>query len=205
MTRSLTTGPDAQWAAARDGRKVVLLAGGAAPAVGQLELASDDCDIALVGPPTMLAVVSREPSGDDGRRQAYPPAAVAAIVAEGFPDERHDRSRPSQEQREHQHRQRATEPHVQLGVADAGDPGERAGVSLAPGQDPEPGEDRRDRDEVGRRVEPPSPAPVSLEADIVDAVSSHSRRRSSATNSATAWAKTSRCRTSMHRRRSRSR
>lgn len=76
MTRSLTTGPDAQWAAARDGRKVVLLAGGAAPAVGQLELASDDCDIALVGPPTMLAVVSREPA----RVTLYEPPYLEAVT-----------------------------------------------------------------------------------------------------------------------------
>ena len=63
MTRSLTTGPDAQWAAARDGTKVVLLdlQRGGAPAVGQLELPSEDCDLALVGPPNVLAVVTREP------------------------------------------------------------------------------------------------------------------------------------------------
>ena len=60
--RSLVTGPDAQWAAARDGKTVVLLAGGAAPPVGQLELPNDDCDIALVGPPNVLAVVSRHPA-----------------------------------------------------------------------------------------------------------------------------------------------
>jgi len=76
MTRSLTTGPDAQWAAARDGRKVVLLAGGAAPPVGQLELASDDCDLALVGPPNVLAVVSREPA----RVTLYEPPYLEAVA-----------------------------------------------------------------------------------------------------------------------------
>jgi hypothetical protein len=83
MTRSLTTSPDAQWAAARDGRKVVLLAGGAAPAVGQLELETDDADIALVGPPGVLAVLSR---GDVPRVTLHQPPyldGVARLDLEG--------------------------------------------------------------------------------------------------------------------------
>ncbi|MBV8762288.1 MAG: hypothetical protein JO257_33665 [Deltaproteobacteria bacterium] len=75
--RSLTTGPDAQWAAARDGKTVVLLAGGAAPPVGQLELPTDDCDIALVGPPTVLAVVSRTPA----RVTLYEPPYLEAVAS----------------------------------------------------------------------------------------------------------------------------
>lgn len=75
--RSLVTGPDAQWAAARDGKNVVLLAGGAAPPVGQLALPFDDCDIALVGPPNVLAVVSREPA----RVTVYEPPYLEAIAS----------------------------------------------------------------------------------------------------------------------------
>lgn len=58
MIRSLTTSADAQWAAAREGRKVVLFAGGAAPPVGQLELESEDAELVLLGPPNVLAVVT---------------------------------------------------------------------------------------------------------------------------------------------------
>jgi hypothetical protein len=77
MTRALTTGPDAQWAAARDGRKVVLLdlSRGGAP-VGQLELASDDYDLALVGPPSVVAVVTREPA----RVTLYEPPYLEAVT-----------------------------------------------------------------------------------------------------------------------------
>jgi hypothetical protein len=75
--RSLTTSPDAQWAAARDGRKVVLLAGGAAPAVGQLELDTDDADLAIVGPPNVLAVVSR---GDHPRVTLHEPPYLDAVA-----------------------------------------------------------------------------------------------------------------------------
>jgi hypothetical protein len=58
MIRTLTTSADAQWVCARDGRKVVLLANGALPAVGQLELESDDAELVLLGPPNVLAVVT---------------------------------------------------------------------------------------------------------------------------------------------------
>jgi hypothetical protein len=75
--RRLVTGPDAQWAAARDGKTVVLFAGGAAPPVGQLALPFDDCDIALVGPPNVLAVVSREPA----RVTVYEPPYLEAVAS----------------------------------------------------------------------------------------------------------------------------
>lgn len=57
----IATSLDGQWATVRRGRDVVLLASGAAPAVGQLTLDADDVDLALVGPPTVLAVISRAP------------------------------------------------------------------------------------------------------------------------------------------------
>jgi hypothetical protein len=75
--RSLTTSPDAQWAAARDGRKVVLFAAGAAPPVGQLELETDDADLALVGPPNVLAVVAR---GDAPRVTLHQPPYLDTVA-----------------------------------------------------------------------------------------------------------------------------
>ena len=57
--RSLTTSPDGPWAAVRHGRELLLLAAGAPPPIGQLALESDDVDLALVGPPSVLVVVSR--------------------------------------------------------------------------------------------------------------------------------------------------
>jgi hypothetical protein len=77
MIRSLATSPDAQWAAAREGRRVVLLAGGAAPPVGQLELDTDDADLALVGPPNVLAVLSR---GDTPRVTLHQPPYLDAVA-----------------------------------------------------------------------------------------------------------------------------
>lgn len=58
MTVSLATSPDGQWAVARDGRELTLFANATA-AAAKVELESDDVDIALVGPPTGLVVVSR--------------------------------------------------------------------------------------------------------------------------------------------------
>ncbi len=60
----ITTSLDGQWATVRRGREVVLLERGVAPAVAQLQLASEDVDLALVGPPTMLCVVSRAPEAN---------------------------------------------------------------------------------------------------------------------------------------------
>ena len=60
MIRSLATSLDGQWAVARMGRSVTLLAAGAAPAVGKLELESDDVDLAMVGPPSAVIAVTRE-------------------------------------------------------------------------------------------------------------------------------------------------
>ena len=59
MIRSLATSLDGQWAVARTGREVVLLAAGAGPAVGKLELDSDDVDLAMVGPPAVVVVITR--------------------------------------------------------------------------------------------------------------------------------------------------
>jgi hypothetical protein len=58
--RALVTSPDGQWAAARRGRTVTLLAAGAAPPVGQFELDGDDVELAFVGPPNVLIAVTRD-------------------------------------------------------------------------------------------------------------------------------------------------
>ncbi|MDB4958346.1 MAG: hypothetical protein JWO36_5915 [Myxococcales bacterium] len=59
QARALVTSPDGQWVAVRRGREVLLLAAGAPPAVGQITLDSDDVDLALVGPPGGLVVITR--------------------------------------------------------------------------------------------------------------------------------------------------
>ncbi len=59
MTRAIVTSPDGQWAAVRRDRVIALHAAGAGPAVGRLELTSDDAELAIVGPPNVLAVLTR--------------------------------------------------------------------------------------------------------------------------------------------------
>jgi hypothetical protein len=60
----IVTSPDGQWAAVRRGREVSLLAGGAGPATARIELPTDDVDLVIVGPPSILAIVMR--GGADG-------------------------------------------------------------------------------------------------------------------------------------------
>lgn len=57
----IATSLDGLWATVRRGRNVLVFERGAAPAVGQLTLDSDDVDLAMVGTPSGLLVVSREP------------------------------------------------------------------------------------------------------------------------------------------------
>jgi hypothetical protein len=61
----ITTSPDGQWAAARRGREVTLLAGGQGPATARLGLDTDDVDLVIVGPPSVLAIVTRGPAGGE--------------------------------------------------------------------------------------------------------------------------------------------
>lgn len=56
---TLVTSPDGQWTVARDQRELVLMPGAGGTPVAKLELATTDVDIALVGPPTSLVVLSR--------------------------------------------------------------------------------------------------------------------------------------------------
>jgi hypothetical protein len=60
----ITTSPDGQWAAIRRGRELMLLASGAGPATSRIELPTDDADLMLVGPPSVLAVVTRGAAAD---------------------------------------------------------------------------------------------------------------------------------------------
>jgi hypothetical protein len=60
MTLQLATSPDGQWAVARIGREVRLLAGGAPPVLARIELDSDDADLAIVnGPPNVVIAAAR--------------------------------------------------------------------------------------------------------------------------------------------------
>ncbi|HUS33140.1 MAG TPA: hypothetical protein VMZ53_31780 [Kofleriaceae bacterium] len=60
MTSSLATSPDGQWAVAREGRELAVFANAAGAPIARLGLDSDDTDVALVGPPTSLVLVSRD-------------------------------------------------------------------------------------------------------------------------------------------------
>ena len=55
----IATSFDGQWATVRRGREVLLLERGSSPAVGQLELETEDADVVLVGPPNVLCVIYR--------------------------------------------------------------------------------------------------------------------------------------------------
>ena len=59
----LATSPDGHWAIVRRGRVVMLLADAAAPAVGRIELANEDVELAFVGSPTVVVEVSRGGGG----------------------------------------------------------------------------------------------------------------------------------------------
>ena len=73
----ITTSPDGQWAAVRNGRELVLLAGGAGAPVGRLELTSDDADVVIVGPPAVLAVIYR---GEENKVVLHQPPYLEAVA-----------------------------------------------------------------------------------------------------------------------------
>jgi hypothetical protein len=81
----IATSPDGQWAAVRRGREVSLLAGGAGPPTSSIELDTDDADMVIVGPPSVLAVVTRGTAGDHRMVLYLPPYldAVAQLDLEG--------------------------------------------------------------------------------------------------------------------------
>lgn len=60
----ITTSPDGQWAAVRRGREVSLLASGAGPAESRIELPTTDADLLIVGPPSVLVIVTRGAAAD---------------------------------------------------------------------------------------------------------------------------------------------
>ena len=57
----ITTSFDGQWVCVQRGRDVQLLERGETPAVAQIQLDSEDVDLAFVGPPHVLLAVSRAP------------------------------------------------------------------------------------------------------------------------------------------------
>jgi hypothetical protein len=83
VTRTIATSLDGQWATIRRGRRLVVLANGAAPILGQLELESDDTDVAMVGPPTAVAVIARA----EPKVVLYQPPYLDAVA-------RHDLEQP---------------------------------------------------------------------------------------------------------------
>ncbi len=56
LRSSLASSPDGQWVAIHSGYDIALLAGGAAPAVGRVDIGTADADVAVVGPPSMIVV-----------------------------------------------------------------------------------------------------------------------------------------------------
>ncbi|HMG19960.1 MAG TPA: hypothetical protein VK607_01540, partial [Kofleriaceae bacterium] len=79
----ITTSPDGQWAAVKRGREVVLLAGGAGPATSRVELPTEEADLVLVGPPSVLAVVTRGAAVDGtpcNRVVLYQPPYLDAVA-----------------------------------------------------------------------------------------------------------------------------
>ena len=79
----IATSPDGQWAAVKRGREVELLAGGAGEATARIELPTDDADLVMVGPPSVLAVVTRGApgGGEPGPRLVlYQPPHLDAVA-----------------------------------------------------------------------------------------------------------------------------
>jgi hypothetical protein len=84
----IATSPDGQWAAVRRGREVALHAGGAGPATSRIEIESDEADLTIIGPPSVLAVVTRvagDGAGSNAMVLYQPPylEAVARLDLEG--------------------------------------------------------------------------------------------------------------------------
>jgi len=77
-TLALATSDDAMWAAAREGRTIALLER-CRTIAARVELASDDIDFALVGPPTTLAIMSRTSTG--GSVELYLPPSTTDAAA----------------------------------------------------------------------------------------------------------------------------
>jgi hypothetical protein len=77
----ITTSPDGQWAAIRRGREVSLLASGAGPATARIELDTDEADLIIVGPPSVLVIVTRAADGDGANRLVlYQPPYLEAVA-----------------------------------------------------------------------------------------------------------------------------
>lgn len=79
----IITSPDGQWTAIQRGREVMLLAGAAGPATARIELPSAAADLVIVGPPSVLAAVTRGSDADGApcdRLVLYQPPALDAVA-----------------------------------------------------------------------------------------------------------------------------
>jgi hypothetical protein len=84
VIRTLTTTPDGQLVVVRADRQVLLMFGSGGPAVGRIDLDSDDADIALVnGPPNVLIVVTR--SAGTTKIALHVPPELEATARVDFP------------------------------------------------------------------------------------------------------------------------
>jgi hypothetical protein len=84
----IATSPDGQWAAVCRGREVALHASGAGPATSRIEIESPDADLTIIGPPSVLGIVTRGTAGGASvdRMVLYLPPyldAVARLDLEG--------------------------------------------------------------------------------------------------------------------------
>ena len=74
----IATSSDGQWAAILRGRELSVLAGGSGPATGRAEIAAADADVIVVGPPSIVVVVTR---GDGvNRLTLYMPPYLDAVA-----------------------------------------------------------------------------------------------------------------------------
>jgi hypothetical protein len=79
----IVTSPDGQWAAVRRDRELSLLANGAGPATSRIELATAEADLVIVGPPSVLAVVTRGVAPDGAsldRMMLYQPPYLEVVA-----------------------------------------------------------------------------------------------------------------------------
>jgi len=79
----IATSPDGQWAAVKRGLEIALFPGSGGPAAGRIELPTDDADVVMVGPPSVLAVVTRGPAaGELGNRVVlYQPPSPEVVAS----------------------------------------------------------------------------------------------------------------------------
>jgi hypothetical protein len=124
---------------------------------------ADDCDIREPLAGIEVTLVARESPGEGGNRQAHEPAQVAWIQPERLAHEGNDPAHRERQRGQGRDEQHPAGPHVQAGIRDSGDSGNRRGVPLAAGQQPPAGREEEEGDQVDRRVVPPRRARIALD------------------------------------------